>query len=203
MEFNVFQYPTDNRKVKGITLRNGLEVILISQPESHYFVMSMAIGAGSYQDTVEIKGLFNFMQHLLFFGSKNYPKMGDLIQTIASYGGLTNGYTMSEQTVYYAYATNPSLKEIASRLADIFKNPLFPEKALEKELISIIAEDNMYNTGEDHKRIMILKTYIIIITYIIIKFLKPPEEHLWQGRNAIFYGVGVATQFPFPTEEIH
>lgn len=53
----------------------------------------MAVGIGSYSDPDNIPGLAHYLEHMLFMGSKKYPKENEYDSFVHLNGGFTNAYT--------------------------------------------------------------------------------------------------------------
>ena len=64
----------DNRDYKYIVLDNGMKVMLIHDPASEKSAASVELQVGSLMDPDDHKGTAKFVQHMLFKGSKKYPK---------------------------------------------------------------------------------------------------------------------------------
>ena len=64
-------------KFHSFTLDNKLEVLAISDKRFVKSSASLAVMAGSMQNPDEHLGLAHFLEHMLFLGTKEYPKVGD------------------------------------------------------------------------------------------------------------------------------
>ena len=89
----------DNREYKKITLDNKLEILLISDKEANMSSASLAVNVGNYYDTVP--GLAHFLEHMLFMGTKKYPKENYYQDFLNKNGGSYNAYTSEEFTNYF------------------------------------------------------------------------------------------------------
>lgn len=69
----IIQSVSDTRKYKIIQLENGLECIIISDPDTKKASASLSVGVGSLQDPVEVQGIAHYLEHMLFMGTKKYP----------------------------------------------------------------------------------------------------------------------------------
>ncbi|XP_059462216.1 insulin-degrading enzyme-like 1, peroxisomal [Corylus avellana] len=52
---------TDNREYRRIVLKNSLEVLLISDPDTDKCAASMDVGVGSFSDPKGLEGLAHFL----------------------------------------------------------------------------------------------------------------------------------------------
>ena len=60
----------DNRDYRGVILKNGLRVMLISDSEATIGAVSLDVGVGSWSDPPELQGLAHYVEHLLFLGTE-------------------------------------------------------------------------------------------------------------------------------------
>lgn len=56
---------------------------------------------GSLSDPVNISGLAHFCEHMLFLGTKKYPKENEYSQFLSEHAGSSNAFTSGEHTNYY------------------------------------------------------------------------------------------------------
>lgn len=85
-------------------LDNGLTYYIRqnAKPENRV-MLQLAVNAGSICETEEQRGLAHFTEHMLFNGTKNFPKneLVDFLQkTGVRFGGDINAYTSFDETVY-------------------------------------------------------------------------------------------------------
>ena len=66
----------DKRESKTFSLENGLDILLISDPDVHRSAAALAVGVGHLHDPVEKQGLAHYLEHMLFLGTKKYPEVG-------------------------------------------------------------------------------------------------------------------------------
>ena len=141
----------DKSQYKVVRLINGIEAILISDPEAVKSGCSLSIGVGSFSDKVSTQGLAHLTEHMIFLGSKDYPKAGALEEQIQSHSGSSNAFTDSENSAFY-FEINPNGYEKAIDIfSSMFKAPLLDEKYMEKE-INAVASENDKNLNNDNWR---------------------------------------------------
>ena len=154
--FDVIKPPLDDSDYVAYTLDNGLRVLLCSDPyQSNEAAAAMDVHVGACSDPESVRGLAHFTEHMLFLGTKKYPKEDSFEVFLASNGGSSNAFTDTENTVYYfsidAEADN-KLAEGLSRFGSFFSEPLFTESATNRELNAIESE-NAKNLQSDIFRI--------------------------------------------------
>lgn len=78
MQFDgIIKSEEDKRQYRGLMLKNGLKVLLISDPETDRSAAAMDINVGHMQDPWELPGLAHFCEHMLFLGTEKYPTEND------------------------------------------------------------------------------------------------------------------------------
>lgn len=111
-------------------------------------VQSVSIGlymrTGTRDETPEINGIAHFLEHMVFKGSKNYPKTEDLMILEAT-GGYKNAGTAQEYTVFEAKLPSDKLDLGLSVLSDIILNPLLKSEEVEGEKKTILEEISRRN----------------------------------------------------------
>jgi secreted Zn-dependent insulinase-like peptidase len=148
--FPVEKSPNDEREYRALVLRNGMKVVLISDPAADKAAASVDVNAGSNSDPGNFPGLAHFLEHMLFLGTKKYPQAGEYQEYIAGHGGSHNAYTAYENTNYY-FDINPDYLEPAlDRFSQFFIAPLFTAEYVERERNAVHSE---YQSGlEDDSR---------------------------------------------------
>ena len=142
----------DNRKYKIITLKNNLEIMLISDINTDKSAISMNVGVGCFQDPDNIPGLAHFLEHMLFMGTQKYPDENDFSNYLSRNGGLYNAFTSLDKTNYH-FEINPSgFKCALDKFAHFFIDPLFNKNSIDKEMNAIQSEYSK-NLQNDMRRI--------------------------------------------------
>lgn len=91
----------------------------------------------------EQAGLSHFVEHLCFKGTERRPTAKELSETIDGVGGILNGGTDKELTVYWAKVARPHFLLALDLLVDMLRNSKFDPVDMENERKVIIAELNM------------------------------------------------------------
>jgi predicted Zn-dependent peptidase len=122
------------------TLDNGLRVLSETMPHTRSVSVSVYVGAGSRYETRERAGLSHFVEHILFKGSARRPTAQEISEAIDGVGGVINGGTDRELTVYYVKVARPHFELAADILFDMVRRPLFDAQEIEKERTVILEE---------------------------------------------------------------
>jgi len=129
-----------DRTTQTVRLDNGLEVLLISDPEVHRSAAALAVGTGMLYDPPEKQGLAHYLEHMLFLGTKKYPEVGSYKKYLDANSGASNAYTSSVVTNYFFQVSHTGFEEALDRFSDFFKEPLFDEKYAEREVNAVSSE---------------------------------------------------------------
>ena len=71
---NINKPKITNDKMIGGKLKNGIKYILINKKKLERTYVSININVGSFHNPKDYGGLAHFLEHMLFIGSKKYPK---------------------------------------------------------------------------------------------------------------------------------
>ena len=159
----------DDRSYKVVKLSNKLEVLLIHDPDTDKASAAMDVNVGSFCDAKDMPGMAHAVEHLLFMGTKKFPKENDYNQYLTSHSGYSNAFTASTSTNYFfevgagskddSSNANGESKSVDSplygaldRFAQFFIAPLFLEETLDRELRAVDSE-NKKNLQNDTWRL--------------------------------------------------
>jgi predicted Zn-dependent peptidase len=129
---------------KKKVLKNGLRIMVVPIPRSPSVTMMVLVETGSDYETKEKNGISHFLEHMFFKGTKNRPTMLHIAKEFDSMGAENNAFTSREYTGYWAKSDIKHADKILEIVSDMYLNPIFPEKEMEKEKGVIIEEINMY-----------------------------------------------------------
>ena len=124
-------------------LDNGLRVITSSMPHSRSVCLVILTGTGSCYESKQEAGISHFAEHLFFKGTERRPTSMELTQDIEGVGGIINGGTDKEITIYWCKVARPHFSIALDVLSDLLLNSRFDSKDIEKERQVIIEEINM------------------------------------------------------------
>lgn len=133
---------------KTHTLSNGLTIIGEEIPYLKSITLGVWVNAGSRIENEELGGISHFIEHMLFKGTKNRTSK-EIASTIDNLGGQINAFTSRECTCYYVKLLDEHIDIGIDILSDMFLNPLFDEKDIDKERQVIIEELKMYEDSPE------------------------------------------------------
>lgn len=144
----VVKSPNDPLTYRAISLPNGLECLLIYDPEAKLSATVMNVGSGSFNDPKSHMGLAHFLEHMLFMGSEKYPVSDKYREFVNNNGGSCNAYTDVSSTVFYHNIKNNAFVESLDIFAQFFIAPLMQEDYVNKELNAVNSE-HLKNLNSD------------------------------------------------------
>lgn len=132
--------PNDSRKYATFTLKNGIEVVTVSDPKLTTSAVTLSVGVGQFQDPENAQGIAHFLEHMIFMGSEKYKSPNEYMQFISENGGSTNAFTAAEQTTYLFSINSSMFAQGLDRLSSAIKAPLFDASMVEKEISAVNSE---------------------------------------------------------------
>ena len=124
-------------------LENGLRVITVPMKDNPTVTVFVLVEAGSKYETKEKNGISHFLEHMCFKGTVKRPNNSAISTELDTLGSVYNAFTGHEYTGYYAKAQYAHVDKLLDIVSDMYLNPLFDEKEIEKEKGVIVEEINM------------------------------------------------------------
>jgi predicted Zn-dependent peptidase len=124
-------------------LSSGLRVLTCTLPHIHSVCIGIFIGTGSRYEKERESGISHFIEHLCFKGTEQRRTAKEISETIEGVGGVLNGATDKELTVYWCKVTPPHFLVALDVLADMLRHSRFDSQDIEKERQVIIEELNL------------------------------------------------------------
>ncbi|WMS85563.1 insulinase family protein [Pleionea litopenaei] len=139
----VIASPADTRSYEAMTLKNGITVMLVSDPSVDKSAAALSVGVGLLQDPMTQQGMAHYLEHMLFMGTERFPDPKGYNEFMSNHGGSSNAYTWLDITNYMFEVNNDAYDEALDRFSDFFKTPkLYPEYT-DKEKNAVNAEWSM------------------------------------------------------------
>ena len=165
----IVKSPNDKRKYQSLELKNGLQVVLVNDEDEKNSTVSLTVKVGYFSDPVDAPGLAHFLEHMLFLGSKKYPKPDEHFSYLSQNGGYANAFTTSDATTYFFSTPTAALEGALDRFAHFFIDPLFDEKFVERELNAVNAEHSR-NLNNDQLRLYQVEKTLVNYDHPYSKF---------------------------------
>jgi len=154
-------------------LDNGLRVITSTMPHSRSVCLVILVGAGSCHESKDEAGISHFAEHLFFKGTERRPTSKEISQDIEGVGGIINGGTDKELTIFWCKVASSHFPVALDVLSDLVLNSRFDNKEIERER-GVISEEIKMSLDLPQQRVNAL-----------IDELLWPEQPL--GREVIGY----------------
>lgn len=148
---SIIKSPLDTKDYKMLKLANGLDVLLISKPDTKISSATMCVSAGSNQDTNTF-GTAHLVEHMIC----KYLHNGESYRSMSlKYGGHSNASTSGKTTTYYFTVNNDKILDILEVFAQPFIHRTIDESLLLKEMNAVDSEFYSKKT-EDSRRLSVL-----------------------------------------------
>ena len=92
-------------------LPNGLEVVLHQDKSDPIVAVAVSVHVGSNRERPGRTGFAHFFEHMLFQKSEHLPERA-FFTKIGDLGGTFNGFTNTDNTVYYEVVPNDALEKV-------------------------------------------------------------------------------------------
>ncbi|MGM0614884.1 MAG: insulinase family protein [Pseudomonadota bacterium] len=143
--------PHDERDYRVLTLDNGLQTLLVSDPQADKAATSMNIRVGSAQDPEDLQGLAHFLEHMLFLGTEPFPESDAYQGYISRNAGSFNAFTAPQDTNYFFDIEPSALPGALDRFSAFFLTPLFNADKLDSER-NIVHSEYMARIRDESRR---------------------------------------------------
>ncbi|MCI0391467.1 MAG: insulinase family protein [Acidobacteria bacterium] len=131
---------------KKITLKNGMDVIIIENASVPLVTVEIAVKNGAYTEPPEYNGLSHLYEHM-FFKSNERSKAEGYHDRAAELGMLSNAQTQYEVVNYYTTTINTGLREAMTLMRDAIRYPIFEKQELDQEIVVVLDELNQHRSN--------------------------------------------------------
>jgi predicted Zn-dependent peptidase len=112
-------------------------------PHSRSVCIVILVGAGSCHESKEEVGISHFAEHLFFKGTERRPTSKEISQDIEGVGGIINGSTDKELTIFWCKVASSHFLVALDVLSDLLLNSRFDNQEIERERRVISEEIKM------------------------------------------------------------
>lgn len=131
---------------KKITLKNGMDVIVIENAAVPLVTVEIAVKNGAYTEPPEYNGLSHLYEHM-FFKSNERSKTDGYHDRAAELGMLSNAQTQYEVVNYYTTTIRTGLREAMTLMRDSIRYPVFDKQELDQEIQVVLDELNQHRSN--------------------------------------------------------
>ena len=112
-------------------------------PHTRSVSIAFFIGVGSRYESDDQSGVSHFIEHMLFKGTGKRPTAREIAMAIEGIGGVFNGSTGHEASLYWAKVAQPYLETAVDVLVDMLRHSRFDPEEVDRERRVIIEEINL------------------------------------------------------------
>ncbi|OHW96411.1 peptidase M16 inactive domain-containing protein [Colletotrichum incanum] len=155
----------DKCTYRVVQLPNGLEALLVHDPEADKASAALTVKVGSLNNDEDLPGTAHALEHLIQMGSKKFPKANEYSVYVQNHSGQLEAVTTLKSTIYCFSVSaqpanghepsdlNPSaLRGGLDRFANCFVAPLLLGSSLDSEL-NVVHSEYKRNLQNDNFRI--------------------------------------------------
>ena len=121
-------------------VNTGLHYLVTDIPNMESCCVCVMVKVGSIYEDKGLEGGSHLIEHMMFKGTKHYPKALDLSRKLDSIGAQYNAYTTYNYTCYYIKIQKGYLNQILEILGDMTLQSKFRESDIIKEKDVVIEE---------------------------------------------------------------
>ena len=137
---NIIAPPLDERSYRWVELSNGLQALLVHDPDAVKAAAALEVRAGHFSDPADIPGLAHFTEHMCFLGTEKEPDEDAFKAFLQRHGGSSNAFTGMEATGYHFQIAPTALPDALERFAAFFTCPMFREDSARREMEAVDSE---------------------------------------------------------------
>src|SRR5690349_21637873 len=132
-------------------LSNGLRLVVVPTEFPNIVATYIVVQTGS-RNEVEPghTGFAHLFEHLMFKGTKNYPKE-KYTETLRNIGASSNAFTTDDYTCYYTVFSKEDLPAVIAMEADRFQNLKYSEPEFKTESLAVLGEYNKNSSNPGSK----------------------------------------------------
>lgn len=126
-------------------LDNGLKLITAPITTSEAVTILILVKTGVRSENAQNNGISHLLEHVFFKGTKRRPNAYTIAKELDTLGANHNAFTSYEYTGFYIQSDSEDFEKSFDLLSDLFLNPTFPEKDVEREKGVVIEDVNMHH----------------------------------------------------------
>lgn len=130
-------------KTRVTKLPSGLRIATCEMPHAETAAMGIWASVGGRHEPAKLNGISHFIEHMLFKGTQRRSARR-IMEDVEGVGGDMNAFTSEERTCYYATAAAEYFPRVCDVLCDLYMNPRFSARDIERERGVIAEEILMY-----------------------------------------------------------
>jgi zinc protease len=137
--FAASAYARELPRPETFTLRNGLQVVVITDRRAPVVTHMLWYRVGAADESRGHSGIAHFFEHLMFKGTREIAP-GEFSRIVARNGGDLNAFTSWDYTAYYERIARDRLELVMRMEADRMRNLRFSDETFASERDVIVEE---------------------------------------------------------------
>ena len=130
-------------------LDGGLPALVLKREGLHSIDVNLVVRAGPRYETPETNGLSHLVEHMLFRGTRRYPRSLDFHEAVERIGGPLMGSTGRDSSLYSLLVSPRDLAPALELLSEATLRPTFANLELERKLILEELLEDLDEDGRD------------------------------------------------------
>lgn len=124
-------------------LSNGMRIVVREDHRSPVVLSSIVYCVGSADETVAHAGISHMLEHMMFKNNARHEHHQNFLEFVANIGGISNAYTSSDVTGYWAKYPTGHFEDWLKLERDRMVKLTFKSKAFDKEKLVVMEERSM------------------------------------------------------------
>ena len=143
------------QKIRSVELKNGMQIHVIPDNRLPVAMHMLVYKVGGMDDPPGLSGIAHYFEHLMFSGTKRFPKFPETINGI---GGELNAGTTTSYTAFYELINKRHLPLIMEMEADRMRNLQLTKEVMERER-KVVREERKMRVESTVKGLLIEELY--------------------------------------------
>jgi len=171
-----------SRQYKGMTLANGMRVLLVSDRQAIRSQAALSIaGAGQFSDPPELRGCAHLMEHMVLSSSDSYSALRKSTQNFEEWledvEGASNAFTGYEQVLFHFTSPPLATQEALTRFAKLFNEPDVFRICQNEEVLRREVRRAASELDADDEAMQVF--------YLLKEIVNPKHPYSWYSRGSI------------------
>jgi predicted Zn-dependent peptidase len=128
---------------KKTIFKNGTRIITESISHAKSVSLGIWVNAGSRDELDKERGIFHFIEHMIFKGTKNRSAT-QIAKDLDTIGGFSNAFTGKEQTCFHARVLDKHLQFLTELFSDIFLQEISMTEDTPDEYVHVLSDQTFW-----------------------------------------------------------
>ena len=148
---DIIKSVNEDREIKYFKLENNIKCVLINDIHLDKSYVAININVGSLANKEYSEGLAHLLEHMCFIISKKYQEPNYVQNKVTEFGGWTNAYTDSLNTVYYFNVFSQYLSNMLEIFVDYLTNADLRKENIFNEIKNVDSEHHKNLNNDNFK----------------------------------------------------